>query len=47
MGFAISGFCSIIWGAVFSAAEAEDQENGVSVLVGSEYPESRYYRCPS
>ncbi|HRP03123.1 MAG TPA: hypothetical protein PLE30_10800 [Candidatus Kapabacteria bacterium] len=43
MGAYAGGLGSIIAGALMSMAEAEDQENHCSILVGSEYPESRYY----
>jgi len=41
VGLFWGGIGSIIAGALVSMAEAEDQENGVSVLVGSEYKESK------
>ncbi|GAB5466963.1 MAG: hypothetical protein Kapaf2KO_23990 [Candidatus Kapaibacteriales bacterium] len=43
MGLSLSPLGSIIAGAAMTMAEAEDQENGMSILVGSEYPESIWY----
>jgi hypothetical protein len=39
-----SGIGAIVVGAIATMAEAEDQENNNSILVGHEYPESRYYK---
>lgn len=44
MGLTLGGAGSVILAGIASACEAEDQENHCSVLVGSEYPESIWYK---
>lgn len=44
LGLVAGPIGSIVCGAAATCAEAEDQENHMSILCGSEYPESRYHR---